>query len=88
MPDINIKLYKAISSQTFLGKGMPADTHINFSASEQSRGIITVITKQGKDPSFLKNLRLITLLNCDYKIGAKVIANRLKLVLPSIISPS
>ena len=33
-----------------------------------------------------KNWRAITLLNCDYKIVAKSIANRIKKVLPKIIN--
>ena len=37
---------------------------------EQRRGIITLIPKPGKDPKLMKNLRPITLLNTDYKIGA------------------
>ena len=34
----------------------------------------------------LKNWRPISLLNCDYKIAAKVIATRMKKVLPDIIN--
>ena len=52
---------------------------------EQRRGIITLIPKPGKDPKLMKNLRPITLLNTDYKIGAKCLANRIKVVLPSIV---
>lgn len=52
---------------------------------EQRRGINTVFPKVGKDPSSLKNLRPISLLNSDYKIEAKVLSGRLKFVLPSII---
>ena len=50
-------------------------------------GIISLLPKGNKDPTLLKNWRPLTLLNMDYKILAKVLATRLKLVLPSIIGP-
>jgi len=53
---------------------------------DQSRGIINLIPKKDKDPTFLKNWRPISLLNTDYKIITKVIALRLKNVLPDIIN--
>ena len=34
----------------------------------------------------VKNWRPITLLNCDYKIAAKAVANRLRNVIPKIIN--
>ena len=52
----------------------------------QRRGIITCLPKPDKDRNFLKNWRPITLLNTIYKIGSKVIAERMKLVLEKIIS--
>ena len=42
------------------------------------RGIINLIPKANKDSRYLKNLRPITLLNTDYKIIEKILANRLK----------
>ena len=53
---------------------------------EQRRGIITLLPKKHKNRLFLKNWRPITLLNTDYKIIAKILANRLKAVLPNIIN--
>ena len=50
------------------------------------KGCISLIPKKGRDPMLLKNWRPITLLNVDYKILAKIIANRIKLALPQIIS--
>ena len=50
----------------------------------QYRGIISLLYKQG-DRDDIKNWRPITLLNLDYKIIAKVYAERLKKVLPSVI---
>ena len=50
------------------------------------RAIITLIFKKD-DPESLKNGRPISLLNFDYKLIAKVIAQRLRVVMPSIIHP-
>ena len=46
---------------------------------------ITLIEKKGKDRSLTENRRLISLVNVDAKIMSKVIATRIKNVLPSII---
>ena len=51
----------------------------------QRRGIIKLIPKKDAEPYFIKNWRPITLLNCDYKIATKAIANRLKKVLPNLV---
>lgn len=53
---------------------------------EQRRGIISLIPKEGKDNLLLKKWRPITLLNADYKVASKAIANRLKKVLGPVIS--
>ena len=50
------------------------------------RGLITLVPKNNKPANLLKNCRPITLLNCDYQIAAKSIANRIKKVLPKIIN--
>ena len=49
------------------------------------RGVVTLIPKRDKDPLFLKNWRPLTMLNTDYKILAKLLAKRIKEVLPSLI---
>jgi len=51
----------------------------------QQRGIIRLLLKKKKDPLYLKNWRLISLLNVDYKIATKALATRVKKVLPSIL---
>ena len=51
------------------------------------KGVITLIPKKEKDPLLLKNWRPITLLNVDYKIITKMIANRLKTMLDEVIGP-
>ena len=48
----------------------------------QRRGIIKLISKKDAKPYLIKNWRPISLLNCDYKIAAKAIANRLEQVRP------
>ena len=56
-----------------------------FSIS-QRRGLLTLIPKKDKSLYYVKNWRPISLLNCDYKIAAKSIANRIKRTLPSVIN--
>ena len=49
------------------------------------QGVLNLIPKQDKDTRILKNLRPITLLNVDYKVIEKVIANRFKSILDHLI---
>ena len=51
----------------------------------QRQGIIRLIPKKDKDPSYLKNWRPLPLLNVDYKIATKSFALRKK-VLPQVIN--
>ena len=50
------------------------------------RGIIKLIPKKDAEPNLIKNWRPISLINCDYKIVAKAIANKFKQVIPNIIN--
>jgi len=52
----------------------------------QRRGFIKLIPEKDPELYFVKNWRPITLLNTDYKIVAKAIANQIKLVLPNLIN--
>jgi hypothetical protein len=52
----------------------------------QKAGHITLLPKGDKPRQFLKNWRPISLLNVSYKLAATCIANRLKSVLPLLIS--
>ena len=52
----------------------------------QREGIIVCIPKGDKPREFIKNWRPISLLNVVYKIGSACISNRIKSVLPSLIS--
>jgi len=51
----------------------------------QKQGVISLIPKKNKDPKKLKNWRPITLLNTDYKILTKYIAEYLKIYLCDLI---
>lgn len=53
-------------------------------AVSQRRGVISLLFKKG-DRTQLKNWRPVTLLNTDYKILTKALANRLQQVLPLMI---
>ena len=44
----------------------------------QKRGIIKLIPKKSKELYYVKNWMPLTLLNCDYKIATKAIANHLE----------
>lgn len=47
---------------------------------------VAVVPKGGKDTTRVQNYRPISLLNVDIKIYAKILANRMSILLPSLIS--
>ena len=51
----------------------------------QRNGVITLLLKEGKDPLEIKSYGPISLLNVDYKLIAKVMSQRLKRVINSLI---
>ena len=57
-------------------------------ADSHKRSCITLLPKKGKDLSCIGNWRPISLSPCDLKIITKAYANRLKVVLPTILSES
>ena len=54
-------------------------------STDQKRGLISLIPKKEKDRLYIKNWRPIALLNTDYKLLAKILATRLKLVIEKLI---
>jgi len=57
----------------------------NALVTSQRMSVIALIPKDG-DTRFIKNWRPISMLTVDYKIIAKLISNRLSLILPKLIS--
>jgi len=53
--------------------------------ASQCQAVIVLLDK-GKDRTLLKNWRPISLLNVDYKIASKAVAERLKKMLPDIVN--
>ena len=54
-------------------------------SSSQTKAVITLIEKQGKDRILIENWRPISLINVDANIIAKVIAVRAENALPNVI---
>ena len=61
-------------------------TEVGYLSTEQKRGVISLIPKKGKNRLLLGNWRPISLLNTDYKIYTKTLAERIKPHLPNIIN--
>ena len=53
----------------------------------KKQAIITLVEKPGKDNTLMKTWRPISLLNVDFKILSKIMANRLQHLLPKLIGP-
>ena len=53
----------------------------------QRQAVIILLEKKDKSKELIKNLRPISLLNIDYKILTKALANRVKPLMPNLINP-
>lgn len=73
LKDILLKLFQTVEEQLCMSRSMKC-------------GIISLIYKNKGERKCLKNYRPISLLQVDYKILAKIMANRFKKVLSRIIS--
>ena len=71
LPSLHSVILKAVSNNKF---------HMTA-----NQGILSLIDKPDKDLLSILNWRPLTMLNCDYKIYSKIIANRLQMVLPLLL---
>ena len=55
-------------------------------ATDTRTGVISLMEKLHKNPLNLTNWRQLSMLNSDYKVYAKAVANQLQLVLPRLIN--
>ncbi|MGQ2964157.1 MAG: hypothetical protein ACT6RN_27970, partial [Agrobacterium sp.] len=66
----------------------PADTAHPAPLAEFLAGIITLVPKAGKPRDQVAGYRPITLLNCDVRLVAGAVEDRLQLPLDLLVSPS
>ena len=57
-------------------------------STSQRQNIISLLEKTGKDKTFIKNWRPISLINFDTKLLSKTYAERLKEVMPTLVHPN
>lgn len=86
--DLSVRFYKKFwpSTGDLVVDALNLSYHTGFLLNEQAREIMTLILNPGKDSTSIQNYRLITVLNTDYKIGAKAITARLKRVFSKVIT--
>ena len=85
---LTIEFYKFFWSDlknSLFNSALYSKSHGSLSVS-QRQAIIKLLEKKDKDKRYIENWRPISLLNVDAKIISKALANRLKNVLPEIIS--
>ena len=57
-------------------------------STSQRQNIISLLEKARKDKTYIKNCRSISLINFDTKLFSKTYAERLKLVMHSLVHPN
>ena len=60
--------------------------HTKILSTSQRQAVIKLIEKKDRDTRYIKNCRPVSLLNVDKKILCKAISNKLKTVLPTLIT--
>ena len=85
---LTIEFYKAFwkELQIPLFNSFLYSKQVGELSSSQRQAIIKLLEKREKDKRYINNWRPISLLNVDTKIISKSVANKLKSILPSIIS--
>ena len=89
-PDgFSIEFYKKFSVQLspLLCKVYAEALQLGSLPPTMSQAVISVLLKKGKDPKLCDSYRPVSLVCCDNKILAKVLARRLETVLHKIIHP-
>ena len=87
---ITTEFYKIFwpNIKTYLVESLNYSYQTESLSELQTQSIISLLPKKDKDVLDINNWRPVSLLNVDYKIATKTIANRIKGFLHKIISPN